>query len=274
MAAKLKDTLHRLYRQHGLLSFLLFFVPLIPGIIEHHTLVYITLVRHFTGIPPTGVEPAVSTMFGQRGVKILKHYASNTSPPIFLSDIKRAFLQTTQPEIGLRLLNTLYFDQRQRLLPHSDITRALVINYLPHLLTIYSKNADQLVRSTLIRQTAGLALAEHALAPRHATIKVFTQLLHETSATEQLRRQKRHHDHLTLLETKLKGDLCGRSTVLDPDFVKFSSSHLTVKHKLTQSDVAIMTTTLTRLARVSAVEVALLAHTSLRNLKILTLDLT
>lgn len=274
MTARLKSTVNRLYQQHGLLSFLLFFVPLLPGFIEHHTFVYISLVETLTGSVIPAADPAIKKIFGNRGVKTVKSRSIQKISPFYFPDVKKACTADPSLKKCLKLVNTIFFDQRQRHHPYSDRVRTQVIEYMPELFALHPKKSHQLVRSTLIRQIAWLALTDRALEPKSAIITLFHSLLEQASATEQLRRQHRHNTELMLLETRMKGELSGRATALDPDFVQLSHSSPPHQHYLTQSDIDLMKKILVRLKEVPAPDIALKAHQSHQATRDLILQIT
>lgn len=189
--------------------------------------------------------------------------------PITPLAIKQAFLTERDPELGLHLINHLFFDKRRRQQPHADTYRTQVVQLLPEIFTAYPKSMDQVIRSTLVRKIAHLACLEQAIDPREAIIHVFKNLITKCAAIETLRRQHRLNLELTTLEARIKAELAGKATAGDPAFIALYEAPPAPNHSLTSEDLSLMIKTLKRFSDTPAIDVSLAATTALNEINYL-----
>jgi hypothetical protein len=273
MPTYLKHTLKALYHEHGLLTFLLFFVPLIPGFIEHQTISYLKLVTLLTGTAKDA-DPAIKTVFGQRGLKTLSDFRQLNLKvaPITSTPIINAFLTDHNPDQGFVLLNQLFFNTNQRQFIHSDKYRTKVINLLSEIMLLYPGPDNQLVRSLFIQKVATLAHREQAIDPKLAIINQFTAILKQTTVIERQIAEARAKTEMNVLAARIKAELVGTATAGDPQFSFFTESPIPVVPLVTETDVDLMVKTLEFLKQAAAPEIALSAHLNLRHLNQLALN--
>jgi hypothetical protein len=81
MTARLTKHLRQIYYEHGLITFLFMFAPLLPGFVEKHTHLYLLITQTVAGDVHASHE-AVKLMFGRRGLNILNHFKKLYKPLI------------------------------------------------------------------------------------------------------------------------------------------------------------------------------------------------
>ncbi len=113
-----KNALRHVYYQHGLFSFLLFFSPLIPGIVESHTKLYLKLAHSLTGDVHSTKE-AIKQMFGTRGLKAYDAFIKTHPALIRPSLIMHTIYEESNLDNGLELIESLFTDPLQRQYAHA-----------------------------------------------------------------------------------------------------------------------------------------------------------
>jgi hypothetical protein len=275
MPTHLKHTIKSIYLENGLFSFLFFFIPLIPGFIEHRTHSYLKLIETLTGTPDQAeIEPAIKTIFGTRGVKSLTQFTQNKVTPVSAGKIEKAFIVSRNPDLGFTLLEDLFLNPLQRQYALSDLHRTKAINLLSTIFHTYSEPDHQIVRSLYIQKIAALARVEQAIDPKHAIIDQFTQILRVTANTERLVLENKAKSEMNLLAAKIKAELVGNATAGDPQFSFFTEDPIKVNHNVTKDDLNLMVSTLHHLKEAKTPEIALAAHTKLRQISPLPSSLT
>jgi len=124
----------------------------------------------------------------------------------------------------------------------------------------------QKLRSQLIRKLSLLACVEQGIDPNHAIINVLSSFISLTYQTEISRQQDFEKYQGEMLSARIKAELAGKSTALDPQFVILTERPPLSQHFCTPSDLKLMFKALNRLADSTIPEIALSAHLNLRKL--------
>lgn len=198
--------LRHLYYQHGLLTFLLLFVPVIPGLVETHTRTYVRLLRLFTGDYRDAHE-AVRVVFGRRGLKAYETYIQAHPDIIRPGQIFRVLYELNQPRLALTMISRSLTDPAQRRHPLSHRYRIAIYRELPFLLqaetvlrhTSFCHRLISLVLSVYPQETSPEAKA--ALTASLNRIYSLSVARHRQQTSQQL------NQPLLQLEYQLKASL-------------------------------------------------------------------
>lgn len=272
MTAQIRQGLKALYHQHGIYTFLFFFVPLLPGIVENRTKFYLTLTKLLTG-NVNNTHDSVRILFGQRGQAAFNQYLENHKPIILPSEIFKAFYQDNQPQLGIKLLGFTFFDRAQRRHQHSHIFRETLIKEYPLLLEAYKAITHSPIRFRLIQMLASESLIEQSPDVKCVILDTVNTLLAHTSHIERKRRQYLQDLQLEMIAQKIKAELAGRATAADPDFCKLIAGVPHHKHLLSQNCVSTLKSIITNYLEDFAPDVKELATTHFDATKTLSLSL-
>lgn len=215
---KVKHTLHRLYQTHGALTFALAFLPIMPGVIEVHTKGYLAITRALTG-SVTHLDEAIKVIFGQRGLTAYHDYIQSHPTQILPEHIFTAFSHA-DPSAGLKLVNDLFFDPRQRLHPHADKFRAAVILTSPDILDMFPTEKFQAFRSQFIASLAKQTISDKSLTAQIAYIDAATHLLTQNNDRKTAQQKAQLDQIFASLESKIKAELAGKASAFTAPAIK------------------------------------------------------
>lgn len=208
MKHKLNLNPKEIYLQNGIITFLLFFAPLIPGFIESHTKTYLIILDSLTK-DVSSAHDAIKLVFGRRGLKVYKDHLEQNPQLVRPTQIFRLLYQENDTDGALKLIDKILFDKTQRKYPYSDIMRATIITEIPRIIESYQTPKHSKFRNRLIHQLVLLAQTETALQPRHSLITTYKSLLITTANLSRRIRQHRIDTQLNMLSAKLKAELAG-----------------------------------------------------------------
>lgn len=271
MARKIRRLAHRVVKKHGLYSLLFGGIPVIlPGFIETRTHQYLKLVIALSGAPDSSLDKIIGRIFGDRGLAVLQQYRFCQVRPITSTQMKKAFSEVISHPSSqahfLNLINLQFFDLRQRSSLHSDVYRTRTIEMISDFILSHPEKQFQSLRSKLIRKLSLLTCVEQGIDPNHAIIQVLSSFISLTYQTEISRQQDYEKYQGEMLTARIKAELAGKSTALDPQFVTLTERPPLSQHFCTPSDLKLMFKALDRLADSDIPEIALSAHLNLRKL--------
>jgi hypothetical protein len=269
MTAPTKSIIKNIYYRHGLFTFLLFFVPILPGFIESHTTGYLAILEaHHHN--PAPAKDTLQMMFGARGVNAYEHFIRNNPLLIRPPQVFRKFYLEKSPQIGTKLFRQAMTDPLQRQYPESDIMRATLIREIPTIFSAYNQPEFQAFRSQLIRLSSKSTITEEAIEPKLAYIDIAQELITKASATTRQIRQLRINAELNLLSAKIKAQLAGAASPFTAPYRQLLAPDRPTP-QITHQDINLMVTTLHQLSYSPAKEISTKADTTqfhLQHLKV------
>lgn len=204
-------TLKKLYHTHGALTFLLAFYPLLPNVIELHTRGYLGVTRRITGSIHS-IDEVIKIMFGTRGLAVYEEYRKKHPRQILPSDIFKSLFDDKDPNKGLKNIQTMFFDRRQRSFPHADKMRASIILTTPEVLREYPQKNYATFRSKFVRILTNQAIIDQAIPSQLAFIEIALRLLTQLERHRLQGEKERLEVMFHLIEAKIKAELAGKAS--------------------------------------------------------------
>ena len=206
MTATVRRSLYSLYYQHGLITFLLMFVPILPGVVETHTKAYLGLLKLFAGDYKDS-RTAIRVVFGRRGLKAFEQYILNHKAIIRPGQIFRCLYQLDAPRQSLHLLRQMFLDLNQRTHPLSHQYRATLALEAPFIMQWATKAHHPKFRHQFTHLLTQAIKLEQAPETRQALIDALDQIHLLAQADHRRQQSALLNAELNCLETKLKINL-------------------------------------------------------------------
>jgi len=207
----IKTGLKKLYSNHGAMTFLLAFYPLLPSVVEIHTKGYLALVNALTG-SVSNMDEIIEIMFGKRGLKAYKEYKRNNPTQILPSEIFEALYDESDVKKAEKLINTMFFDKVQRNFLNSSEMRASVILALPEILRHHPQGKFNKFRTSLIKMMANQAIIDQALPSQLAFIETALRLLTQIERHKKQMEEEKLDAIFASIEAKIKAELAGKAS--------------------------------------------------------------
>jgi len=200
----------RLYHHHGLITFLLFFVPLLPGVVESHTRLYLKFIRLFE-LDLAYTEDAIKIIFGRRGHKAYRTFKQDHPEIIRPTQIFNILYQQKDLNHSLSLIDKLLNDKPQRTHPYADVFRATLYREIPIIIKAFAKNPEFI--NSLVEFFSRAIGRETAQTAQKEALNTTKSLLLKAQLEEKMVRVYHLNSHYYQLEASVKVKLAGSASV-------------------------------------------------------------